>query len=50
MRSRFAKRLLCVLARHDWEMSPFRALNALPGDYTLVCRRCGQHVHRNDRT
>jgi len=40
------KPLRCLLGRHEWRVSRFRALNALPGEYEVVCQRCGKYEYR----
>lgn len=41
------KRLLCLIGSHQWVISPFRALNALPGEHTVFCQRCDKHETRD---
>ena len=41
---RWLKQLFC---RHQWRTSPFRALNALPGEWSESCCKCGKWRHHD---
>lgn len=44
--ARLMRKLACLIDGHQWKISPFRALNALPGEYSVRCERCYKYEHR----